>query len=226
MRFTALSLLLCTACPPQPTVSPPDTSTEDSENLPVDVDADGYAVPSDCDDADASVHPDAPEVCDGIDQDCNDLIDDGILTDGEGCQDPGPPETSDMAQFVHVVARTDDGLFSGTGDGIQLCVSEGRCFPLTLADWTELESGAVDVFPFEGADLPRSEVTSLRIQTENGVDEWKPECLEVLLDGQAAYCRAGLTSALETAMTKPCRGKMSSPSNVKPALMRRSPTGR
>jgi hypothetical protein len=34
----------------------------------------------DCDDADPSVYPGAVEVCDGLDNDCNDLVDDGVMT--------------------------------------------------------------------------------------------------------------------------------------------------
>ena len=44
---------------------------------PVDADRDGSVLPDDCDDALASVHPGAEEVCgDGVDQDCdgNDLV--------------------------------------------------------------------------------------------------------------------------------------------------------
>ena len=46
-----------------------------------DVDGDGYAACEDCDDANASVHPDATEFCDGIDNDCDETVDEGDATD-------------------------------------------------------------------------------------------------------------------------------------------------
>lgn len=55
----------------------------------VDVDGDGYngvkVLPDDeldCNDEDENINPAAAEVCDGVDQDCDELIDDGVLVIG------------------------------------------------------------------------------------------------------------------------------------------------
>ena len=58
------------------------------------------AVSGDCDDNDALISPARDEVCDGIDNDCNDEIDDGVLqtfyadTDGDGYGDPNQSSQS------------------------------------------------------------------------------------------------------------------------------------
>ncbi len=44
-----------------------------------DHDGDGYVQQDDCDDADASVFPGATETCDGVDDDCNGLVDDNAV---------------------------------------------------------------------------------------------------------------------------------------------------
>ena len=50
-----------------------------------DLDGDGFPTEQDCDDYNASIHPNAPEICDGIDNNCNEQIDmqDPSLTDGQ-----------------------------------------------------------------------------------------------------------------------------------------------
>jgi hypothetical protein len=54
----------------------------------LDADADGYLESEDCDDGDSGTHPGAVEVCDGVDNNCDDEIDEGVLSvfygDGDG----------------------------------------------------------------------------------------------------------------------------------------------
>ncbi|MBL7964743.1 MAG: hypothetical protein JNM31_12975 [Flavobacteriales bacterium] len=63
----------------------------------IDADGDGWAPPSDCDDADPNVYPNRAEVCDGIDNDCDGQIDEGVLPtwypdlDGDGYGDQTAP---------------------------------------------------------------------------------------------------------------------------------------
>ncbi len=76
----------------------------------VDMDGDGYAAypGNDCNDADPAIHPGATELCDGIDNNCNAIADEGFDADGDGyricagdCNDasaacyPGAPEVAD-----------------------------------------------------------------------------------------------------------------------------------
>ncbi|MEL6346281.1 MAG: MopE-related protein, partial [Myxococcota bacterium] len=54
-----------------------------------DVDADGYTSTEDCDDEDAAVNPGAEEACDGVDNDCDDSVDEDDVcaaddADGDG----------------------------------------------------------------------------------------------------------------------------------------------
>ena len=53
----------------------PDDSDTDVDPL-ADADQDGYPADVDCDDTDPSIHPEAEEICDEKDNDCNDLVDD------------------------------------------------------------------------------------------------------------------------------------------------------
>jgi hypothetical protein len=58
----------------------PACGTEPEPVVGEDGDSDGFEVPDDCDDNDATVNPNADEVCDGIDNNCDGATDDA----GEG----------------------------------------------------------------------------------------------------------------------------------------------
>jgi hypothetical protein len=93
----SLSLLLLIGCPKEPgdddTAPPADTAPE-----VIDADEDGYSAEVDCNDHDASIHPGAEELCDGVDNDCDEEIDEDLTSvfyrdeDGDGYGDDGSAE--------------------------------------------------------------------------------------------------------------------------------------
>lgn len=71
--FLPLLLLACSADPAPITGDGPTVAS------PVDADGDGAFLPEDCNDADSAVAPGLPEVCDGVDQDCDLGVDEGLI---------------------------------------------------------------------------------------------------------------------------------------------------
>jgi len=85
-----------------------DPSTPDD-----DLDGDGYLAEVDCDDGDFTVNPGAEDVCDGIDNDCSGVADDGEGTswyldaDGDGYGDPETEVTGCDAPTGYVATGDD-----------------------------------------------------------------------------------------------------------------------
>lgn len=85
-----------------------------------DMDGDGFTSDVDCNDADASINPDAIEICDGIDQNCDGEIDNGAGptwyadTDGDGFGDPDISHVSCTAPDGFVADNTD--CYDGSAD--------------------------------------------------------------------------------------------------------------
>ena len=111
-----------------------------------DADGDGFGpLDGDCDDTNDAVYPGAPELCDGVDNDCDALVDgadgDAVGADFDADGDPGPgcggTDCDDSDPLVNG--------FDDDGDGLSPC--DGDCAD---AD-PDIYAGADDV-PYDGID--------------------------------------------------------------------------
>ncbi len=144
-----LLLLLACAIDPKPDDSgnPADTAdsatdTDTAEPVDVDADDDGWTVEAgDCDDNDPGRFPGNPEVCDGGDQNCDDIADEGF---GDGDED-GTPDCLDVEECDGLDNDGDGGFdedFTDTdGDGWADCVEVEDCDGVDNDGDTEVDEG-------------------------------------------------------------------------------------
>lgn len=127
--------VLFASCVPGNVVAP-DAREGDSEDETVDVDADGDGSTSsvDCNDTNASIHPGATELDNGIDDDCDGTIDEGTTTTTDtDADDDGyttdPQDCNDADPAIHPGATEDcddgkdndcDGYIDGADNGCQI----------------------------------------------------------------------------------------------------------
>ena len=123
----------------------------------------------DCDDADPGTHPAAPEVCDGEDDDCDGVVDEGMDLDGDGycagapsaCCPAGGGDCDDLAAGTHPGApdvpdpdledTNCDGLDGDLGDAILVHGGFGQdFFPGTLTLPKRSIQAAVDEAALQG----------------------------------------------------------------------------
>jgi hypothetical protein len=152
-----------------------------------DLDGDSYALVDDCDDADAAVFPGADERCDGVDQDCDGLIDedaeDGTAwypdADGDGYGAAAPAVSACEAPDGTVNSATDcdDDDASAHPGGAEIAYdgADQDCNGSDLDDvdgdgWSAVSVGGEDCDDGDDTVFPGAEETWANGVTDNDCD--------------------------------------------------------
>ena len=115
-----------------------------------DDDRDGFPVPQDCDDTSALINPAVPDVCNGVDDDCDGVADGDGDGDGYGvcndCDDLDPDINPGSVELCNLIDDDCDGLIDndGDGDGFGPCDECAEGDPAIHPDAVEVCNGIDD----------------------------------------------------------------------------------
>ncbi|MFT5683908.1 MAG: hypothetical protein ACI8RZ_004840, partial [Myxococcota bacterium] len=122
----------------------------------LDGDGDGYSTRGgDCDDADPAISPGASEVCDGLDNDCDDTIDESVLStfyadadgDGHGGAAISVVACTAPTGFLDSVTDCDDLDPASSPDGAEVCDgADNDCDTLTDEADDDLDASTKQTF--------------------------------------------------------------------------------
>ena len=123
-RILLLGVVFSFACRTEKT-----SIAEDPLQEGLDLDQDGYFSPQDCDDFNSSTYPDAIELCDGVDNDCDEEVDEGVRFvyysdadgDGFGNADESISACDVPDGYVGVGNDCDDGLANAYPGAPEVC---------------------------------------------------------------------------------------------------------
>ena len=176
--LVSLALLLA-ACkdsgelPPDDSVPVEESTAPDDSDEPalVDLDHDGSFSDVDCDDQDYQVFPGAPELCDGLDNDCDEQADedfdldfDGHL-DANGCDNGDDCDDADPATYVGAEEIPYDAVDQDC-DGEDLTDVDGDNFDAAVVGGLDCDDSVTAIHP-GAAEIPRDGID----QDCDGVDD-------------------------------------------------------
>lgn len=103
----SLSLFVLSGCEPIKLSGDEDEETGEPVDTDIDGDGDGFIASQDCDDGDENINPDAEELCDGKDNDCDDDVDGGANDMGTWYTDADADKYGDDATAVEACDAPD-----------------------------------------------------------------------------------------------------------------------
>lgn len=165
-----------------------DGITQAISNCDTDSDGDGYSSDVDCNDTNADINPGATELCDGIDNDCDDLTDedfnlgDVCVSEPNGCgdTDPGVYVCSQDQLNTTCDAQTPEER----PEWNQTCISDPNSCGQTSSGFTDCDGTCMAVTPQD----PDSDNDGVIDCSDNCPNDYNPGQEDFDLDGLGDVC--------------------------------------